>query len=231
MRNFDFVNMPNHFTRFLQADMHIASKSYNLFKSEVYNNPSINSLFNLAFRDIDPNLDVDMVMKSMGWEGFRNRLTCQYLNYANTGNFNQSVDENLCSEILHFEKVLRKYSVSGYSRGFQLGFYLKLWSKKPENLKSNARITDLVDLTGVLIEILDRTKSKVIAIDWVVVVLSQLLNFLNKDIVMSLFTDEMTYIDLYQILDVHQKRNIMSNLLSYGSSINDQEIFIPAIQE
>ena len=162
----------------------------------------------------------------MGWDAFRNRMAAYFIQFNNVGFFETKVEDNLCAEVLHFEQMLKSFSVSGYSRGFLLGFYLKLWSLQLAKQRESTRMSELLDVSGSILEVLQKSRSKVVEVDWVVVIISQLLKYLNKDIITAVFTADTDYLEIYQILDEKQKEDVIVNLLNYGASIGDDGIFL-----
>ena len=75
-------------------------------------------------------------------------------------------------------------------------------------------------------EVLSLSTSRTIKIDWVVILIQHLILFLGKDEVVELVKAGGKYQDIYDLLTEDQKKIYMNNLLAYGASINEKDIFI-----
>ncbi|ATH07640.1 hypothetical protein BIY24_06690 [Halobacteriovorax marinus] len=222
--DFHFANLPDDFTHLLKVNMQSSGKHFSDLQSYIVERKGLYLLFRQIFKDIDNSGNVEKVLKSAGWHGIRDRLCCLYIENLINGEYPSSVQTGNCYGILGFEDILKPYSIGGYSRAFLLGFYLKMSSIEQNLLgKSTGAINFNIHE---VVEILSISSARTVKIDLLVILIKHLIDFFGKDQLKEHIGQGLKYKDLYERLNLEQKSLMVNNFLSYGSSINEKEIFI-----
>lgn len=222
--HYPFVNLPDHFTRLLRVNMQSSGKNFSNLEFYISERQGLNLLFRRIFSDIDTNGNINKVLKSLGWHGVRDRYACLYIEKLINGDFPSTIQTGNCFGILGIEDRLKKYCIEGYSRGFLLGFYFKMASIEL-SISGDSSGSDLLKISDVF-DVLDLSTSRTIKIDWVVILIQHLIYFLGKDEVLELVSAGGRYEDIYSLLTEKQKKIYINNLLAYGASINEKDIFV-----
>ena len=220
MLEFPNINLPKYFTRLLRVDMESTSIHYKNFEQKAHNNHALYGLCKITFWDIDPDTDVKHILKTLGWFGVRDRLVSQYLNHMVNGAFSEVPKFENTKEIINLEEKIKATSQQGFSRGYLLGFYLKAWSLKSGENKIEELIYDKV------FDYLMRMNCTLIKIDWLIIALIHLDEFLGKTELLKFIENGDPFENLFNALDEKQRLIFFNNSLKYGSSIDDLETFI-----
>lgn len=214
------VNLPYQFTSLLRANIQIGGQSLNNIRSFINSQRSMVILINLIFQDLGKKMELGSIIKAVGWTGFRDRMTNAYVDYAINGEFPTQPNIHNISSIIDLEEELKPFTVAGYSRGFLLGFYLRM-----AQIQFEKKGKDFSVLTDELIKILKLSKIKIVKVDWMLLTLYHLEGYLGRDLLLEEISKGQKFEKLYEKLTEDQRSVMMGNLLSYGYSIGDHEIF------
>jgi hypothetical protein len=218
--NFPVVNLPDYFTSILKSNMQVSSQSFVSLNTFVYSRPALLGLVKKIFNDFGPSVDVGKIIKSLGWVGFRNRIANAFLEYELNGFFPEVLDPSLIIDLLNIEEDVKQYEVSGYSRGFLLGFYLKIIEiKRKKNNKDDFHF----DLN--FIPFFEFSNSRFPKIDWSYLMILHFNQFLGEKKLKKYLVNKVGFNHIYTELSENQKITFAENLLSYGCSIGDTDIF------
>lgn len=218
--DFPMVNLPYQFTSLLRANMQIGGNSLDNIRVFINSQKSMVVLINLIFQDLGKKLELGSIVKAVGWTGFRDRMTNAYVDYALTGEFPSKPNIHNISSIIDLEEDVKPYTVAGFSRGFLLGFYLRM-----AQIQMEQKGRDFSIVTDELIKILKLSKIKIVKVDWLLLSLYHLEGYLGRDLLLSEIDKGVRFEKLYEKLTEDQMSVMMGNLLSYGYSIGDHEIF------
>jgi hypothetical protein len=214
-----YIDLPDYFTRLLCSNMQNGEDNFKNLASYINSNPGFKGLVKRSFLDVDEKGRIETIVKSLGWFGFRNRMSALFLEYQLNGQFPIKPNLELCHELVALEEKVKSQTVEGFSRAFLLGFYWKL-----HRYKDNNQFVDSFNWIEIQ-DLLKHSKAKVIKIDWLLFSILHLQNFLGKEVVREALKGSADYKDLYESLDEKQKRIYIQNSLSYGASINEPEFF------
>lgn len=229
MINFPFVSLPEHFTRLLVSNIQNSTQTNNNLELYINENKELNALVRKIFRDIDPDGFLGKILSISGWTGIRNRLASVYLEYAMTGRFPETANLNLVTDIINIENKLRHFTPAGFSRSFLLGFYAKMsliQVKKITDSKSLQDVPSPLIIREEHIEFMKYSKAKSTRIDWLMLQLIQYEHFLGTDRMNTLLQSGSRYESLFALLSSEEQMQVIDNCVTYGSSINDSEIFL-----
>lgn len=227
MLSYPNVVMPDAFTYLLRSNMQSSGKLFGQLQLYVAKRADLQALVTRCFRGIDPELRVEAIIKSLGWHGFRDHLAALYIERAKHGHYPLKLDAAPVLEIIHFEEKLKDFTVQGHSRAFLLAFYLKLMLLSASQRTPNTKLHDLLVREEVLAH-LKYAPGRTIKIDFVLLLLQHFDHFFGRDTLAEYLMAQKSYEELYRKLSVEQKKILVQNLLSYGSSIGETEIFLGA---
>lgn len=225
MQALPYVSMPDHLTYLLRSNMTSNGPLYRDIHQYVYKRKGLYELVRKNFTDIDPYGAADKLVKSLGWSGFRDRLAAIYLNYMWRGSYGESNDLRTVQEILSLEQFLSTNTVQNYSRSFLLGFYLKSAELSgliiPDDFQLKSLVSD-EELKGML----KAMGSRVIKIDWLILQLLHFRSYLGFSKLVQMLNRACSYAELYGELSMDQREEMAKNMLAYGASIEEINIFI-----
>lgn len=225
MKELPHVLIPDHFTYLLRANMTSNGPLYRDIHQYIYQRKAFYELVQTNFKDIDPYGAADKLVKALGWQGFRNRLAALYLNYMWIGRYEGSIEQEVLNEILAVENLLAGSGVQNYSRAFLLGFYLKSAELSGLDLPDEWNAANLAnddELRGML----KAMGSRVIKVDWLVLQLLHFRRYLGFKKLAQMLNQACSYAQIYGELDLDQRDAMAHNMLVYGASIDENEIFI-----
>ena len=225
MIKFPYVTLPDRFTRLLALDLSSTQNSPRDLEAHIQNEKELYFLVLNLFKDVDPEGSLQKIISISGWTAIRNRLCSAYLEQNANGRFPLKVNLSNINDIIFIENKLKDYSSPGFSRAFMLGFYAK-YSLNLINNSSNELIHSPLVIKPEHFEILSRSHSKRVRIDWLVLTIILFEHYLGFSRVSTLISSDASFHSLLALLDNDERAEFMNNLLNYASSVNDNEIFI-----
>jgi len=218
------LKMPDFFTRLLKVNMQSSGQHFVGLQKYILDNQSFTALVELGLKDIDKDLHIERIIKALGWHGFRDRIATMFIYKEVNGDYPRHIPQNGVYGLLTFEDKVKPYTIAGYSRAFLLGFYQKLMLLHLNKTNPNEKHDNfLIDDT--IIALLRFSNSRAVNVDWLLIVLKHFTVFLGYEKLENYLKSGVSYEDLFSLVTKEQRQLVMDNLLSYGSSINDAEIF------
>jgi hypothetical protein len=225
MESLEYVPIPPYFSDLLRANMQGSAQSVLNVKSVFTENKGAEAILKTCFKEVDPNTRFDKIFQTLGWLGFRDRLAASFLHYQLKGFFSEEVDLQLIQDLLGFESRLESCSVEGFSRGFLLAFYFKMSYVQFLRDHPDREFKDFF-LRPEIFQALKLIKTKNIKVDWLLLMLNQFMIFLGSEKVLQYLKEGKRYQDLYDLLNEDQINTMTRSFLSYGASINEEDIFV-----
>lgn len=229
MLNIPYVSLPEYFTYLLAGQIQNSIQLNNHLELYILENKELQYFVKTLFVDIDPNGGIGRIISIAGWTGIRNRLAALFIEHSLGGKFVESINLNLINDILNLENKLKFFTPNGYHRIFLLGFYAKMSLIKTQD-QTDIISTNPLIITDTHIELMKYSKAKSIRLDWLLLLIVHFEHFLGIERFEHLLKAETNYSALYSMLEDDQKEQIINNCLSYGASINDQDIFIKNLE-
>lgn len=220
MDQFPVVNLPDCFTQILAANMQVSGQNFSNLHSFVLETKSFHALAQKLFKDMGNSAEVGRIIKSLGWVGFRNRMANAFLQFESNGRYPESLDETLLIDVINTEEDFKPYEVSGYSRAFLLGFYIKM-----ADIHSRKRGKSKFTLDFTCISYMDFSNSKFPKIDWVYLQLVHFNHFLGDQKLKNHLSNRSGFEKIYSELSNEQQDMMAKNLLAYGCSIGEADMF------
>jgi hypothetical protein len=177
-----------------------------------------------AFHEFDEHrMGLEKISTALGWAHFRDRMASVYLFKALHGSFPDKTDMELVEDIRSFETRFVDKSLTGSSRLFLLGLYLRFYNtylSMREDGGSEVKVPASVDRVLALKQV--RTDRP----DWLVLLCWHFDAFLGTDELVRLVQANTRWESLYERLTDAQRFTLVSNLLSYGASIQEEDPFL-----
>lgn len=216
----NYVALPGLFTTLLKSNMQTHSKAYLAFTKAVLEDDQLYSITHQTFSHGEKKLNVEFVLKSYGWLGFRDKVAANYIHHYQNGLFSKNVDTKLVQDILTFEKTFSFLCLDGYSRVFLLGFYLKL-SPNLDLAFSALQNSDFV-------KVLKKSQGRHHQADFFILTSLFFYQTLGKKFISALDSRK-KFSEMTELLSSEDRRELLSICLKYGASINDTSLFIPDV--
>ncbi len=222
MLNFPAMNMPANFVNLLKVNMQTTKETYQNLSGIFHSDQGLWALIERGLKELDPDLKVDYLLKSLGWHGFRDRLCSMYVYYGKKRNYPRHCDLSLVSDIIDFEEKLKEFTVQGHSRAYALGFYYRLLL---DRYGKNSQSFGGIFVDDELIGLLKYSKTKVVKIDFLLILLLHLRAYLGAEKLKYLLKEEQKFQSIYGLLGGKEKEELCGNLLRYSASIYDSSLF------
>lgn len=210
----------------LQSHFHNNRSSYARITDEVYESPFLKLMVPKLFGRYMKGNNMESMLNALGWNGFRDRLTSMYIYKALKGNFPTELVESCIADIKKFENELIDFAPEGHSRIFMLAVYLKLCEIKFNS--EHQYINDqLLVVKPVIKRILEMGTQKSVKADWLILTLMNIVEIVDEEVLINTINNHNgNFYKVLGLLKEEEKEKVMTNLLAYGASINDNDMFI-----
>jgi hypothetical protein len=187
-------------------------------------NKALTSILEKAFKEFDDGRGVEKVMLALGWQNFRERMASIYVYKLIYGDYPGHTNMELVEDVKTFESRFMDHSVHGYSRLFLLGFYLKLANSEIQRREDNQFME--IKIPDEVQSFLKLSQGRSEKIDWLILILAHLNLGLGEKLLMNGLISGKTFDELYQMLSKEVQEQMHQNLLAYGASIQEPDIFL-----
>jgi hypothetical protein len=214
----------------------LPQESLILFKTNFSSSPSPASVIEILkdnrafYRVLEVSLsefsdgqNLEKAIKVLGWSNFKERMTSLYVHKVIYGEYPSKTQIQLIEDIKHFENQFRDHSVTGFSRLFLLGFYLKLANMELQYSEEHS--TDII-LGPEINTILKMSQGRSEKIDWLLLIIYHFNIFLGTEVLLGLLKKSKSFEDIYALLLPKQLTVLANNMLAYGASIQESDFFL-----
>lgn len=212
--------VPEQITKVMCLNVQDTRKSYAKVAKALKKSSHLEKLIQRYFSAYQSRQTLEDILNYTGWELFRNRLLVIYLDYINKGKFPENPDSKLTESIEKFVTKFSKFCVNGYSRHYLLAFYLKgieLKTSQGHFLESFESVENILNIS----------KFKHEKIDWLILLIWHLQQFWGNEKLLTLIKENNgDFFVISKQLNQQQFETLTENLLNYGYSINEQDIFV-----
>ncbi len=192
-------------------------------RTNLVNSPGLGMVLERAFSEFDEHhIGLEKVMDLLGWAHFRDRMASVYVFKTLHGSFPAKTDMQLVEDIVQLESRFSERAPSGDSRLFLLGLYLKLVNLSRLSDAPEQSITIPASVEKVLLLSQVRTER----LDWLLLLCWHLGEFLGTQELIQAINAHTPWPALYARLSDEQRFQLVSNLLSYGASIQEEDPFL-----
>ncbi len=216
------INLPSEFVSLLK--FHISSNtSYETVADFIKPNRALNSILDIAFKEFGTG-GPEKLMTTLGWSNFRDRMGSVYIYKSIYGNYPTKTNMELVEDIKSFEMRFTAHTVHGYSRLFLLGFYLKLANLELQTRANNKFLE--IRIPNEINAILKLSQGRSKKIDWLILVILHLIEALGEKMLMNSLVSGKKFDTLYEMMSPEASERMHQNLLAYGASIKDPDLFL-----
>jgi hypothetical protein len=218
-----YINLPGELVSLLKSNLSAHNLSEEIF-SKILKNRALNLLIESTFPEFHDSKKLDKMIFALGWNGFRDRLASLYISRAETRSFPRFADAGKVTDISEFEERFAQYCVSGFSRSYLLGFYLKLASISLRASEGDQSLSIIIpDEIEVFLRLSQNRSEK---IDILILVLCHLYYGLGDKLLLNSLASGKPIDALYDLLDPVYRKQMSDNLLAYSASINETDTFL-----
>lgn len=218
-----YVKMPSEFVNLLKSNLSASSPSSAIF-DVIRPNRALYSILEEAFHEFDDGRGLEKVMGALGWASFRDRMGSIFVYKSVHGNWPSRTNMELVEEIKVLEARFAEHGVHGYSRLFLLGLYLKLANLKLQSSQNNHFLE--IQLPEEVDSILKLGLGRAERIDWLILITAHLTLALGGKTVMNSMVSGKKFDELYALMTTEARAQMHRNLLVYGASINEPDVFL-----
>lgn len=225
MKNMQFphVILPREFVQLLKVNQS-SGNSASIFEV-LKSNRGLYEVLDVAFSEFNDGRGLEKTMVALGWANFRDRFASLYIYKAIHGRYPLKTDMGLVEDIIKFEALFSESSVSGQSRPFLLGFYLKLAQIRTQELEKNKFLEFRLPEETIL-PILRLTPSRTEKIDWIILLVFHFNQAIGEKSLAGALLAGKSFDEIYSMMSEESRKRMHENLLSYGMSIQEPEIFL-----
>ncbi len=217
------VILPGEFIRLLKSNLPANTTSSVLF-DVIRPFTATYLVLEKTFKEFDDGRGLEKTVNALGWQNFRDRVGSLYVYKAKYGHFPSVTDMDLVEDIKVIENRFVNNSIHGYSRLFLLGLYLKLANIKIK--ESGSQKFSEILIPDELESLLNLSRVNSEKIDWLILITMHLRQGLGDQVLLNHLIRGTKFQELYHLLSMDDKKDMLSNLLSYGASIQDQDFFL-----
>lgn len=221
-----YVSLPGSFCRLLKANLQEYGNQVDLIKKFFIQDEALRAVLVLSHSDFKERYDLSQLIKSRGFINIRNRLGEAYYAYAFHGKYLQGQEIEDIFLPYEVEKSFKESIVTGYNRTYLLGFYLQLLKVEMKKEKLDTSQLDHFLIDRFYQNALRFLKSRVVKIDWVIILLYYLRSFLKEDYILQHLKNGGDFNHLLCEMSSANRETLLNNFLSYGASIDDDDFFL-----
>ncbi len=187
-------------------------------------NPAVQLLLERTMTEFHGGRSLEKALTALGWPGFRDRFASLYIYKTIHGIYPTLTYLDLVDEVRTLEVRFGPYGTSGNSRVFLLGLYLKLSNLKLLN-EASGKFLELripVEVDGLL----KHTQGRSEKLDWVLLIVTHLLEGLGETMLSRALAAGEPMDAIYPLLSTTHREWMFKNLLTYGASIREPDMFL-----
>jgi len=219
------VHLPDYFITLLKSNMAARTSFISDITNYIMHYPAFLGLIKKYFREVDEQIRLDVILKSMGWENFRNKMALIYINYEKKGMYPNELDSSYLNDLLFLERQVSAFITSDNSRAFLLSFYKTVGTIKLECMADQKKYV-LPELNQRTTALLEYANAKIIKVDLVLIILELLSHLLGYETIKKMLSEKYPFSAAYAKMDDRIKECFIKNLLIYGQSVNEVDLFV-----
>jgi hypothetical protein len=221
--NLPYVILPAEFITLLKTNLSITTSPAPIF-DVIRPNQALYLSLEQSFKEFDDGRGLEKTMLALGWQSFRERMASMYIYKAIHGQFPLHTNLDLVEDIKKLEERFVNHSITGVSRVFMLGFYLRLANIQIQKRENNKflEITVPEEIGAFLRLSQGRTEKP----DWLILILMHLTNSLGDKIILNSIASGKKLEELYPLMSSDSRKLMSDNLLAYGASIGEADMFL-----
>ncbi len=217
------VILPSEFVTLLKSNLAITTSPAPIF-DVLRPNQALYLTLEKAFKEFDDGRGLEKTMIALGWSNFRDRMASVYIYKAIHGYYPKLTSMDLVEDIKQLEGRFINHTVNSFSRVFLLGFYLRMSNIQIQRRENNKFLElKIPEEIGAFLRLSQGRSEKT---DWLILITLHLLNGLGDKLLMNALMQGKKFDDLYDLLSSENKKIMLENLLAYGASIQESDVFL-----
>lgn len=221
--HFPHVILPEEFITLLKTNLSVTTSPAPIF-DVVRPNRALYMTLERAFKEFDDGRGVEKTMMALGWSNFRDRMASIYVYKTIYGDYPIKTSMELVEDILSLEHKYIDHGVHSFSRLFLLGFYLRLANIQIQRRSNNQFLEiKIPDEIGPILKLSQGRSEK---IDWLILIVTHLTWALGSKMLINALLSGKKFEDLYELMPKEARELMSANLLAYGASIQEPDIFL-----
>jgi hypothetical protein len=217
------VNLPEEFVKLLRMNLSVTASSGPILDL-IRPNQALYFCLETAFAEFDVGLGLEKTMIALGWPNFRERMASIFVYKAIHGHYPQKTSMDLVEEIKNLESRYVDHSIHGISRIFLLGFYLMFANLQIQRRENNKFLH--IKFPHELNRFLRLSNGRSDKLDWLVLILMHLEEALGEKLLENSLIAGKKMDEIYSLMTPESRNQMHNNLLAYGASINEPDIFL-----
>lgn len=218
-----YVTLPTEFITLLKTNLSVTTSPAPIF-DVIRPNHALYMVLERAFKEFDDGRGLEKTMMALGWSNFRDRVASVYVAKSIYGDYPAATSMELVEDILALEHKYIDHGVHSFSRLFLLGFYLKLANIQTQRRENNQFLE--VRIPDDIAPILRLSQGRSEKIDWLLLIITHLVNSLGSKMLTNALLSGKKFEDLYELMSVDARQMMSNNLLAYGASIREPDMFL-----
>lgn len=218
-----FVILPAEFITLLKTNLSVTTSPAPVF-DVIRPNQALYLSLEAAFKEFDDGRGLEKTMLALGWQNFRERVASMYIYKSIHGQFPLHTNMDLVEDIRQLEMKFVNHSITGVSRVFLLGFYLRLANIQIQHRENNKFLE--IKVPEEISTYLRLSQGRSEKLDWLILILMHLMNSLGDKIILNAIASGNKLEDLYPLMSADSRKAMSDNLLAYGSSIGEADMFL-----
>jgi hypothetical protein len=217
------IILPAEFITLLKSNLSITTSPAPIF-DVIRPNGALYLVLEKAFQEFDDGRGLEKTMMALGWSNFRDRVASLYIYKSIHGIYPGKTSMDLVEDIKDLENRFTNHSVHSFSRLFLLGFYLRLANLQIQKRENNQFLEIKVpEEIGTFLRLSQGRSERT---DWLILIVMHLLHALGDKLVMNALVSGKKFEDLYPLMSSEHRQLMLENLLAYGASIQEQDVFL-----
>lgn len=213
--------VPNQLVKLCSLGIKTKRRSYLEICQVIEQDEFLNLYLKTCFKEHWLKGGVMTLIKSLGWEGLRDRVSEAFLHQSCHRRFPTELNINYAQDNIDFERRFEFLSASGNQRVFLLGHFLTQNNLALEEQGISLLVPLEVDA------VLSKYKSKSLQPDWLIVATWGLVVLLGEEPAEELLKNSGgDWEEIEKSLSPNDLDKFLGHLLTYGFAIEDQSFFI-----
>lgn len=221
--NLPYVTLPAEFLTLLKSNLSVTTSPAPIFDI-IRPNRALYHTLEKAFKEFDDGRGLEKTMMALGWANFRDRVASLYIYKTVYGDYPVHTNMELVEDIKTLEQKYVDHGVHSFSRLFLLGFYLRLANIQVQRRENNQFLEMRVpDEVGAILRLSQGRSEK---IDWLILIIMHLSEALGEKMLMNALLSGKKFEELYELMSSEARMKMSNNLLAYGASIRESDVFL-----
>ncbi len=222
--HFPHIILPKEFLQLLKSNLSSGNNVEQIF-AVLKANRGLYEVLDVAFKEFNDGRGLEKTMVALGWANFRDRLASLYVYKAIHNKFPLKTDMGLVEDIQKFESTYSDIALSGTSRTFLLGLYLKLAQIRTQEMERNKFIEFRLP-EELITPILKLSQVRSEKPDWLILQTFHFCEALGGKTLAGALVSGKSFDEIYEMLNDETRKLLHDNLLTYGMSIQEPETFL-----